>query len=224
MNTPASPWRPLAPSRELRAGDNIVAAFVDGAELALWRSSDGRAQVWDNRCPHRSVRLTLGRVTGNSLQCAYHGWRYAAGSGECDGIPAHPAMNPPRNVCVQAFPVAEAAGMVWTRLDTADAPPPPHDVVPAGWHYARALTVRAPLSAVQETLRRLDFTPGAESSWKGALDGVPVVALLLHAKPGLSFVHLWTEAAPGSPAMQALQVAARVLRDEAESLSPAPGT
>ena len=45
----ASPvvWHPVVAAHELRDGENIVGALVQGQELALWRSERGQAQAWD---------------------------------------------------------------------------------------------------------------------------------------------------------------------------------
>src|SRR5256885_2975938 len=37
----------------------------------LFRSALG---VLEDRCPHRGVNLSLGKVNGSWLQCSYHGW------------------------------------------------------------------------------------------------------------------------------------------------------
>jgi len=218
----AAPWHPVAPSAGLRPGANIVAGFAEGQELALWRSADGAAQAWENRCPHRSVRFTLGQVVENRLSCAYHGWQYAAGNGQCVGIPAHPAMPAPRNVCARVFGAVDAAGMLWVNLaHEGDAPPlAPQalaDAVPAGWHFCRTLTLRAGAQQVREALARHGFAARtAPGAWRGTLGGTPTVALLLDAQAQLAFVHLWTEAAPGSEAMKTLHAAARTLRGDIE--------
>ena len=212
-----SGWHPLLPTSELRAGENIVAAFAAGTELALWRAADGTAQAWQNRCPHRSVRFTLGQVVGDRLSCAYHGWQYAAGSGQCAAIPAHPAMPEPRTVCAKVYRAAEAAGMVCARLDAEDAAPPPVDAVPAGWSFCRSLGIEAPASAARAALESRGFRADGSSSWFGALAGTPVVALLLDARDDLAFIHLWTEAAPGSAAMTAVHAEARCLRADIEA-------
>lgn len=217
-------WHPVAHSADLRPGNNIVAGFADSQELALWRAADGTAQAWENRCPHRSVRFTLGQVIENRLACAYHGWQYEAGSGQCTSIPAHPTMQAPRNVCAKTFATTEAAGMLWVQLssETPPAPPALADAVPAGWHFCRTLTVRTPAARVRETLARRGLVAdGTSGAWRGALDsmnGTDIVALVLDAQPHLAFVHLWTDAAPGSPAMQALHTAARSLRGDIEAL------
>jgi len=216
-------WHPVAPSAEVRAGVNIVAGFAQGQELALWRAADGTPQAWENRCPHRSVRFTLGQVTGGDrLACAYHGWQYEAGSGACVRIPAHPAMQAPRNVCAKVFATADAAGMLWVRL-AIDGPPAPAelaDVVPAGWHLARTLTLRVAASEARGALAQHGFaSAGTPDAWQGTLGESPVAALLLDAQPQLSFLHLWTDAVPGSDAMVRLHLAARQLRSAIEAAS-----
>jgi len=222
MNTSnTAPWHPVAQSADLRPGANIVAGFAEGQELALWRSADGTAQAWENRCPHRSVRFTLGQVIENRLACAYHGWQYAAGSGQCTSIPAHPAMQAPRNVCAKTFNVAEAAGMLWVHLSPEPlvAPAELANAVPAGWRFCRTLTVRAPAGTVREMLARRGLVAdGASDAWRGQLDEANTVALVLDAQPHLAFVHFWSDADPASNAMAVLHTAVRRLRSEIEAL------
>ncbi len=219
-NPHASTWYPVAPSAAVRPGANIVAGFAEGQELALWRSTDGAAQAWENRCPHRSVRFTLGQVIEDRLSCAYHGWQYAAGNGQCVSIPAHPTMQAPRNVCAKVFGAVDAAGMLWVNLaqDTPSVPPSLADAVPAGWHFCRTLTLRAGAQGVRDAFVRHGFAvDAATGAWQGTLDKMKTAALLLDAQPQLTFVHLWTEAPPGSDAMKTLHTAARSLRSDIET-------
>jgi phenylpropionate dioxygenase-like ring-hydroxylating dioxygenase large terminal subunit len=216
-------WHPVARSADLRPGANIVAGFAEGQELALWRSAGGAAQAWENRCPHRSVRFTLGQVIEDRLACAYHGWQYAAGDGQCVSIPAHPAMQAPRNVCAKVFGAVDAAGMLWVNLaqDASAAPPSLADAVPAGWHFCRTLTLRAGVQAVRDALAQHGFAAhaadAAPGAFRGALDGAETIALILDARPRLTFIHLWTGAPPGSDAMKSLHAAARNLRTAIET-------
>lgn len=208
----ASVWHPVAASHELQAGRNIVAGFVQGAELALWRTAAGEPQAWDNRCPHRSVRLTLGQVLGERLSCAYHGWQFEAGSGACAAVPAHPQLAPPRHVCVKTWCVAEAAGMVWVNVAPGhDAAPP--DAVPAGWHFCRTLTADVPATDLPKALQAEGWQRQG-AAWRHA--GLQACALVLNAQPTLSMLHVWCAAAPGSAAMATLHAALRQLRTQAE--------
>jgi phenylpropionate dioxygenase-like ring-hydroxylating dioxygenase large terminal subunit len=219
-----STWHPVARSAELLPGDNIVAGFACGQELALWRAADGTAQAWENRCPHRSVRFTLGQVVGGDrLACAYHGWQYAAGSGQCVRIPAHPSMAVPPSVCAKTFHAAEAAGMLWVNLaDAARSGVPPAGAVPAGWSFCRTLGLRTAVDEAHRALAAHGFTAEGPVAFRGRLGGANTAALVLDAQPQLAFVHLWTDAAPGSEAMRNLHIAARQLRSSIEeALQPA---
>jgi phenylpropionate dioxygenase-like ring-hydroxylating dioxygenase large terminal subunit len=115
VNDVTPTWQPVLPSRELRACENIVAAISQGEELALWRSADGAVQAWEDRCPHRGTRLSLGQVVDGRLSCAYHGWEFEADGGRCAAIPAHPQMTAPHGVCVKTFEATESQGMIWIR-------------------------------------------------------------------------------------------------------------
>lgn len=44
---------------------------------------DGEVAVFDDRCPHRLAPPHRGEVVDGTLQCRYHGWRYAPDGGRC---------------------------------------------------------------------------------------------------------------------------------------------
>jgi phenylpropionate dioxygenase-like ring-hydroxylating dioxygenase large terminal subunit len=73
---------------------------------------------------HRGTRLSLGRVEGQTLQCAYHGWIYD-GSGQCVRIPATPDTPPPPKARVRAYRAVECHGLVWVCLGEPKSEPPP---------------------------------------------------------------------------------------------------
>jgi nitrite reductase/ring-hydroxylating ferredoxin subunit len=225
VTPPLGAWHPVLPGYALRVGDNIVSALVQGQELALWRSLDGATQAWDNRCPHRGVRLTLGRILDGRLSCAYHGWEYAAGTGRCEHIPAMPELAVPGRVCVRTFPVVEIGAMVWTRIDGGAAegspfPASPSPVAPISTSHTfflRTLAIRASLHQVHAHLGQAAFQPSAPSVWRGTLAELEVTAFTLEAEPGLSLVHLWCGSTPCATALQAVFAAARRMRSAIES-------
>ena len=59
-------WIPLVPSVLIEAGE-VEQFLVEDKDVAVWRSMQGHVQIWENRCPHRSVRLSLGQVQGEYL-------------------------------------------------------------------------------------------------------------------------------------------------------------
>src|SRR5215213_210181 len=67
-----------------------------------------------DRCPHRFTPLSAGCVVGDTVQCAYHGYRYGA-DGVCVDIPALGvgAALPPKAAVTTAFSVTERYDLVW---------------------------------------------------------------------------------------------------------------
>jgi ferredoxin-NADP reductase/nitrite reductase/ring-hydroxylating ferredoxin subunit len=112
-------WIPIASRTDL-IPRHVFQAKLRGQELAIWRADDGNVNIWENRCLHRGVRLTIGVNTGSELVCQYHGWRYANRSAGCTYIPAHPADAPARTICNRTYPVLEQDGMIWTHTDASE--------------------------------------------------------------------------------------------------------
>lgn len=163
-------WYPIALSLHLPPG---VAAPVRlaGRELVLWRTAEGEARVFADRCPHRGMRLSFGFVRDDTLVCLYHGWRWGADAA-CRAIPAHPDLAPPRSLCAETFPVLEADGVIWSALAPPDGPPPP---VPAGATPVASLACARPAG-------RSDFVArgeGARAHWIAA-QPVEAATSLLH--------------------------------------------
>ena len=106
-------WHPVAYSHDV-ANTPVAATLLD-EELVIYRTSQG-VVVAKNLCLHRGSRLTLGRLEGDEIVCAYHGWRYGV-DGRCTRIPAQP---PDRRISPRArlltHPAVERYGVVWTCL------------------------------------------------------------------------------------------------------------
>jgi nitrite reductase/ring-hydroxylating ferredoxin subunit len=115
-------WFPIASSRDL-PHRHVFHAQLLGRELAVWRADDDHVNVWENRCLHRGVRLTVGINEGFELKCQYHGWRYANRSAACTYIPAHPADAPARSIRNRRFAAVERHGLVWSGEAPEGEPP-----------------------------------------------------------------------------------------------------
>jgi vanillate O-demethylase monooxygenase subunit len=58
--------------------------------LVLWRTSPGPVVAFDERCCHKRMPLSAGRlIKGGLLECAYHGRCYDE-AGRCVQVPSHP--------------------------------------------------------------------------------------------------------------------------------------
>lgn len=169
-------WIPILPSA-LVAEQEVLKVPVLQHEVALWRAASGSVQIWENRCPHRSVRLSLGYIEGDSLICAYHGWSFDAAHAGCQRIPAQPQQRAPSSVCAKDYPVYEAHGMIWFggfSRHTKLPPPPPTDLAT----YAGSLLVHATIEQIALHLERLHFSRTSEYCWKGKFQQLEVAIYL----------------------------------------------
>ncbi|MVA22979.1 Rieske (2Fe-2S) protein [Agrobacterium vitis] len=119
MTTEAG-WMPVALSTAIEPGTS-AGAVVDGAEIVIWRDVRGLVHVWEDRCPHRGMRMSFGFVRGDHIACLYHGWSYDAG-GQCTHIPAHPDLDVPKTIKIASYAVQERNGVIWTALADSATP------------------------------------------------------------------------------------------------------
>lgn len=144
-------WHPALPSDRLR--DRPVGVRLAGRGIVLFRDSRGVVGALDDCCPHRRMKLSVGSVDGDRLQCAYHGWRYAAdGQGESPGTPKLHAQ-----AC--SFETIERHGAIWIRERGSDASFPVFDI--EGHHPVTVLwrTAPAPIEIVVDNFTEVEHTP-----------------------------------------------------------------
>jgi nitrite reductase/ring-hydroxylating ferredoxin subunit len=113
-------WHPVGLSHSIEAGSSAGTRLF-GQELVVWRDTSGAAHVWEDRCPHRGMKLSFGFVRGDHIACLYHGWQYDR-AGYCQYIPAHPDLDVPKTFKVPVYLTKEQGGMIWTTL--SENPPP----------------------------------------------------------------------------------------------------
>ncbi len=113
----------------------VKRSMIKQNDLVLWRGADGLAHAWENRCPHRGMRLSYGVVRENRLTCLYHGWTFN-GDGHCDTIPAHPDLDPPATICTKMYRCVESGGLLWVAHENESSDPP---MVRGNWAPCRSL-------------------------------------------------------------------------------------
>ncbi|WP_274642736.1 Rieske 2Fe-2S domain-containing protein [Pseudomonas serbica] len=220
MNTQENTWYPVARTDDLHMR-HVFQGQLHGVELALWRTDDGRVNAWENRCPHRSVRFTLGVNTGKKLRCQYHGWQYQSGDGRCTFIPATSQTAPPPSLCAQTFAATEANGYVWVSLEAkgtnscAVAFSPEFTPLPLA---LRSLTFNAGLDVVAAELARYaDYDEDAVPGSSALLQNRAEIDLAWQTGSGGREVRFWLQ--PANEAKTIVHGSANLVgMDERETL------
>jgi phenylpropionate dioxygenase-like ring-hydroxylating dioxygenase large terminal subunit len=106
--------------------------------VVLYRRQDGSAVALEDRCCHRHLPLSMGKVEGDELRCGYHGLKFDA-AGRCVEIPGQQSIPPQARV--RAYPLVERYRWLWIWMgDPAQADAA---LIPSWWwadHPAWAFT------------------------------------------------------------------------------------
>ena len=102
-----------------------------GERIVLWKGADGEPMAVQDRCCHRTAKLSRGFVEGGNIVCGYHGWTYN-GTGACVHIPQAPGEAEKRNLRIPAYHCRARNGYAWVALDDplTDLPVIPEDSMP----------------------------------------------------------------------------------------------
>ncbi len=125
-------------------------------DMAMYRTSDGRVVALQDRCPHKFLPLSKGRLIGDDVQCGYHGLTFDC-DGACVRVPGQD--NIPASATVRSFPVHERHRIVWVwmgdpeQADTSKIFDLPQFTMP-GWaaHQGDALHLKANYLSVADNL------------------------------------------------------------------------
>ena len=102
-------WYAIARSDEVGAGEVIGRDFLDGRAIA-YRGENGQAVVMNAYCRHLGADLSMGKVFGNDIRCAFHHWQYGP-DGACTKIPASEKI--PKAAKMFKYPTVEKWGLIW---------------------------------------------------------------------------------------------------------------
>lgn len=131
-------WYAAAWSDDIAPG-SVLARRILGEELVLFRGENGAAATLTDRCPHRLLPLSCGRVRGERIECGYHGLTFDS-SGACVRIPGQERI--PAAARVRSYPTAERHGLVWVWTGDPELASPasifdPPRAATAGWTLSR---------------------------------------------------------------------------------------
>jgi phenylpropionate dioxygenase-like ring-hydroxylating dioxygenase large terminal subunit len=104
-------WYVVMDSTQVR--DKPVGVVRMGEKLVFWRDSGGKVSCLRDKCVHRGVQLSKGKVIGDHIQCPFHGLEYDS-SGKVTVIPANGKNTPvPDRFQVLSYPTYEAHSFIW---------------------------------------------------------------------------------------------------------------
>lgn len=108
-------WYIVAESKELKK-NQALARTLFNEWLVIFRDENGKPVVLQDKCLHRNIQLSKGKVISGKLRCGYHGWTYD-GTGQVVSIPAEGPGEPRRSRCAQKYQALEQDDYIYVRLE-----------------------------------------------------------------------------------------------------------
>lgn len=112
-------WYVVALSDDLKRAP--VRRDIFEQPLVLFRDAANKACCLLDRCAHRNVPLSEGRLIQGRVECLYHGWQFD-GQGYCRKIPTLCTESEGKGRRVPAFATYEQDGLVWVYADAEQVP------------------------------------------------------------------------------------------------------
>lgn len=120
----ANVWTIIGLARDFRDHGPYPVRLA-GERVVLFRDVHGRLAALIDRCPHRGVALSLGKIIDGQIECPFHGWRFDRQGSNCL-VPWNPDAKR-ANLGATPLPLREAGGLVWlyTGFEPAEEPQVP---------------------------------------------------------------------------------------------------
>ena len=112
-------WYIVAQSKQLKK--KPIRVMLWGRPLVLFRDSHAKVHALLDRCPHRNVPLSEGKVHLDHIECPYHGWQFD-GAGVCKHIPAMKDFEEKVSRNTPSYPVIKQEGYIWIYADIHTKP------------------------------------------------------------------------------------------------------
>ena len=88
-----------------------------GENIVFYRTEAGAVAALEDRCPHKLLPLSEGRLIGDDVQCGYHGVTFGC-DGNCVRVPGQSVV--PKSAYVRSFPIFERHNIVWVWMGDED--------------------------------------------------------------------------------------------------------
>ncbi len=107
-------WYAILESNEIKYGKPKGVIRL-GERLVLWRSREGKITCLRDKCAHRGVALSKGKLVceDSEIQCPFHGLQFNQ-NGKCTVIPSRGKNTPvPSNFKVESYQTREKHNFIW---------------------------------------------------------------------------------------------------------------
>ena len=108
-------WFILCESKDITAKPKSFKLL--NQSIAVYRTKDKEAVAFIDRCPHRNIPISDGKICNGNLVCGFHGWEFDS-EGKCVKVPGMVEKEVLKAPKLRKFETVEKEGYFWIRLNS----------------------------------------------------------------------------------------------------------
>ncbi|MFN8576939.1 MAG: Rieske 2Fe-2S domain-containing protein [Candidatus Sericytochromatia bacterium] len=86
-------------------------------DIAVYRTKKGEVVAFIDKCPHRNIPVSDGKICNGNLVCPFHGWEFNS-EGKCVKVPGMMEKEEIKAPKLRKYEILEEEGFVWIRLNS----------------------------------------------------------------------------------------------------------
>jgi phenylpropionate dioxygenase-like ring-hydroxylating dioxygenase large terminal subunit len=107
---------PVATTKELKKKGMVAQEAMDNKLVVTW--NEGQPRAFIDACAHLGLPLSMGKIDGNLLRCAYHSWAFDTDTGD---VREQPTLAKPAKCSLTRVGCLVAGGLVFAWFGDPDA-------------------------------------------------------------------------------------------------------
>ena len=171
-------WHPILSASQLRHDPRAVR--LHGTDIVLFRTASGQVGALANSCPHRRMKLSMGKVVDDRLQCLYHGWTF-----DCQGAGQSPGT-PKLHAEALRYDALDRHGVIWVKSAASQPEFPAFPTLEGDGYYHLCNLhhqIKAPLEVTLDNFCEIEHTPTTHAVFGYPLERMHEVQVRFEATP-----------------------------------------
>jgi vanillate O-demethylase monooxygenase subunit len=215
-------WYVAAWNHEIDSG--LLGRTILGESLVIFRTADGKAAALEDRCCHRHLPLSKGRLAGDIVHCGYHGLEFDR-TGTCVRVPGQARVPPGSKI--RSYPIVERWRWLWVwmgepaRADEALIPDYHWNDDPGWTSYGDRFHVRGDYRLLVDNLMDLSHIQFLHATTLGASTDVNADIKVTRSKDNVHVARWVLDTPPAPMYAHALRTNANVDRWQNIKYTPA---
>ena len=107
-------WFVLCESKEVKKTPKSFKIL--NKDVVVYRTEEKNVVAFIDKCPHRNIPISEGKISNGNLVCPFHGWEFNQ-EGQCLKVPGMMEKETIKAARLKKYNILEKNGLIWICLD-----------------------------------------------------------------------------------------------------------